>query len=161
GSRPSRSSRQAPPEIASQPISHSVGWRETNNAIGAATQRLRQLKQSINRPAGLWPSNLRKRKMLSPGPSSLASRWVTRQVARTARASRRIMSTFLCPYSSARGRKGLVAADAEGLLVVLTVPVKQAGSESGPGDERHDVGAVSPTAGVFDDGTEAAPRAYC
>jgi len=48
-------------------------------------------------------------------------------------------------------RRRFVAADAERFLVVLGAPVKQAGSESGPGDQRHDIGAVSPTAGVFDD----------
>src|SRR5262245_7899028 len=158
GSGLSRSRRQAPPERASQLIIHSVGWRETNNAIGAATQRLRQLKQSINVPARLWPNNLRKRKMMSPGPSSLASRCVTRHVARTARTNRTIMLTSLrlCSCgSSGRGQHRLVPADAERFLVVLAVPVEQAGGESGPGHQRHDIGAVGPTARVFDNRTEA------
>ena len=42
-----------PPESASHDSSRSSGLRVIRRAIGAATQRLRQLKQSINLPAVL------------------------------------------------------------------------------------------------------------
>ena len=63
--------------------------RETNNANGAATQMLMQLKQSIRLPMKPVAQARRNRKMMSAGPSSFASRWVTRQVARTARTKAR------------------------------------------------------------------------
>jgi hypothetical protein len=46
------------------------------------------LKQSISLPIGRFPSHARNRTIRSAGPSSLASRCVTRQVARTARTNR-------------------------------------------------------------------------
>lgn len=51
--------------------------------MGAATQKLRQWKQSINWPRIPLPRRARKLATRSAGPSSLASKWVTRQVART------------------------------------------------------------------------------
>ena len=88
GAPPSRCNRQAAPDSASQANSHSSGFRATKIAAGAAIQRLRQLKQSIICPARLSPRRERRRTIKSAGPSSLARRCVTRQVARTARTNR-------------------------------------------------------------------------
>lgn len=87
GSCPSLSKRQAPPERASQQNSQSRGLVDTKRAAGAAIERLKHLKQSINLPARLWLSSARNLTIMSAGPSSLANRWVTLQVARTARTS--------------------------------------------------------------------------
>ena len=86
-----RSSRQAPPDTASQLISHSGGLSETNNAVGTAIQILRQEKQSISCPAKLRPSLARNLTIKPAGPSSYANRCVTRQVARTARTNRSML----------------------------------------------------------------------
>jgi hypothetical protein len=84
---PKRSSRHAAPDSASQAIRRSPGVAATRSAIGAATQKLRQWKQSISLPMGRVPSRARSRARRSAGPSSLARRWVTRQVARAARSN--------------------------------------------------------------------------
>ncbi len=88
GSRPRRSSKQAPPESANQLISQSSGFSDTKSAAGAAIQKLRQLKQSISFPTGPRPSRARNLAIRSAGPSSLANRCVTRQVARVANTNR-------------------------------------------------------------------------
>ena len=88
GFSPSRSSKHAPPESASHEITHMSGSRDKKKAAGAAIHRLRQLKQSIRLPTSPWPNRPRSRTMISAGPSSFASRWVTRHVARTARTNR-------------------------------------------------------------------------
>ena len=90
---PSRSNRHAPPESASQLTNQTTGFVETNSAKGAATQMLMQLKQSMRLPINPSPSQRRVRKTISAGPSSFASRWVTRQVARTARRKRNTNSS--------------------------------------------------------------------
>src|SRR5215467_3730511 len=75
--------------MANQQANHSRGLRETNKAAGAAIHRLKQLKQSISLPARLSPNKVRKRTIMSAGPSSLTSRCVTRHVARTATTKRK------------------------------------------------------------------------
>ena len=80
-----RSNKQAAPESATHVSSKSNGLRETKNAIGTATHKLRHWKQSINLAASPFPKSARNLMMRSAGPSSLASRCVIRQVARTAR----------------------------------------------------------------------------
>ena len=52
---PSRSSRHAPPDSASQLTNQTTGFGETNSANGAATQMLMQLKQSIRLPMNPSP----------------------------------------------------------------------------------------------------------
>src|SRR5262245_12201059 len=52
---PSRWSRHAAPESATHDTAHSTGCVVRKNAAGTATQKLRQLKQSISPPIGLSP----------------------------------------------------------------------------------------------------------
>src|SRR5262249_48880138 len=80
--------RQAAPESASQLNSQPSSCCDTKSAAGAAIHRLRQLKQSIRLPAKPPPRRARNRTITSAGPSSLASRCVTCQVARAARTNR-------------------------------------------------------------------------
>ncbi len=108
GCRPLRSSRQAPPESASQQNTHSTRLRDTKTAAGAAIQRLRQLKQSISSPKMLRPSNPRNRTIMSAGPSSFASRCVTRQVPRTARTKRNQTPIPFIWASLARWLRGML-----------------------------------------------------
>src|SRR2546425_1184213 len=83
-----RSNKQAAPDSANHVSSRSSGFAETKNAIGIATHKLRHWKQSINLATSPFPKRARNRTMRSAGPSSLASKCVIRQVARTARTSR-------------------------------------------------------------------------
>ena len=85
GAPPIRSNRQAPPDSASHENTQVTNVVDTKSAAGAAIHRLRQLKQSIRLPTNPSPTRRRNRNMTSAGPSSFASRCVTRQVARTAR----------------------------------------------------------------------------
>jgi len=102
GSCTARSNRQAAPERANHASIRSEGLRQVNKATGAATQTLRQLKQSISLPAEPLPRRARKRTTRSLGPSSFASKWVIRQVARTAR--RNLGQNPRSPRSSIIGR---------------------------------------------------------
>ncbi len=85
---PRCSKRQAAPESANHVKSKSNGLRETKNATGAATQRLRHWKQSTSLPMNPMPKRARKRAIRSAGPSSLANKCVIRQVTRAASTSR-------------------------------------------------------------------------
>jgi len=136
GSWPKRSSRQAAPESASHVNSQSSHLCDTKSAAGAAIQKLRQLKQSISLPIRRSPSHTRNRTMISAGPSSLASRCVTRQVARTATANRvqrsksRKASTLqivadanrpecLCPVWAAREDGSILDPQPEDVIATL------------------------------------------
>jgi hypothetical protein len=88
GSCTTRSSTQAAPDRASHASTRSDRLRQVSNATGAATQTLRQLKQSISLPACPLPRRARMRRTKSAGPSSFASRWVIRHVARMPRTKR-------------------------------------------------------------------------
>jgi hypothetical protein len=81
-----RSSKPAAPESASQPARPCCQPLANHTANGAATQRLRQWKQSSNSPNQLSPALRRRRAALPPGPSSPQSRWVTRHTASAASA---------------------------------------------------------------------------
>src|SRR5258706_1503660 len=79
------SNKQAAPDSANHISSRSSGRRETKKASGSAIHKLRHWKQSISLPATELPKRARTRTMKSAGPSSLASKCVTRQVTRMAR----------------------------------------------------------------------------
>src|SRR5205085_5183005 len=128
-----------------------AGRVATKKAAGTDTQKLRQLKQSIRPPTGLDPSRRRRRNTTSARPSSSASRWVTRQVARAA-------STNRTNRSSVRGTAGLpasVAADRERQRIGPDAAVDQTGRQPRPRGERRGVGAIGPGGGVLDDGSRA------
>ena len=64
------------------------GCRVISIAIGSATHRLAQEKQSISCPSAPEPANRRRRTTTSAGPSSSTKRWVTRHVDKRAHHER-------------------------------------------------------------------------
>jgi hypothetical protein len=102
GSRPrvSFSIRQAAPESACQWRSNATQPLLSQIARGREIQRLRQKKQSIRLPKNPEPSFARMRTIRSPGPSSSAKRWVTRQTASAERMNRHIAVLSLIQSSS-------------------------------------------------------------